>query len=637
MKPPVLLLLLSLLYASAAWAQPVAEAGPDQFAECIDGVGAFELDGSGSEVQVEPPTYLWTGPFGTVDGLKPTVEVPLGTNEVTLTVRDGNLVEDTDTTNLIVIDTVPPDFDLELNPSRIRADGRSHTIRASIVATDACAQSIQLKLLTLQSSNGGVAVPGAPVGEDSRHFSVPAVLGPGGRELFYTAVYEARDQAGNVTLLTGRVTVDRTGALTSDPGRLLYYYRIGGEVPPAQPLAVRALQEGPIQVTTDDDWVRVTGPSRAPAEMSVSIDPEGLEPGEYRSYIRIDHVSGLDETVRVDLLVADEPRTFVMPESLRFSQDVSRETPAQSVPLTQTVFVGAVHSQMPFTVETDVDWLVVGSGANQTPTRLTVTALPDGLEVGLHTAQITVTPDDPAGAPITIPVELNVFASAGVQLPTFVVDAATMRRRPVAPGQLVTAFWDNPFASEETAGSTPLPTSLAGLSGSVAGEAVHFSFVSSNQFNGQLPTTMAPGVQRLDLFFEGGFIGSIPLQVLPASPAVFESRGVTVAVNEDGRLNGPGSPARQAVTLFATGQGLTYPTLATGAAAPSGPFAAAALPVSATIDGAPADVLWSGMAPGQVGLFQINLSTAGLEAGEHRVVLTVGSWPSNSATIYIAP
>jgi uncharacterized protein (TIGR03437 family) len=56
---------------------------------------------------------------------------------------------------------------------------------------------------------------------------------------------------------------------------------------------------------------------------------------------------------------------------------------------------------------------------------------------------------------------------------------------------------------------------------------------------------------------------------------------------------------------------------------------------TATIGGQPAAVLYSGLAPGFVGLAQANLQIPDLPTGEYPVVLTVGNATSNSATVSI--
>ncbi|MBI3610945.1 MAG: HYR domain-containing protein, partial [Nitrospirae bacterium] len=88
---------------------PVANAGPDQTVEATSSSGAsVVLNGSGSsDPDGNPLTYNWTGPFGAVSGVSPTVTMPLGTNTVTLTVSDGQ-ASSTATVLITVHDTTPP-------------------------------------------------------------------------------------------------------------------------------------------------------------------------------------------------------------------------------------------------------------------------------------------------------------------------------------------------------------------------------------------------------------------------------------------------------------------------------------------------------------------------------------------------
>ena len=77
---------------------PVADAGPDQALNAILGTATVTLDGSGSsDPDGDPLTFTWTGPFGAVGGVSPTVTLPGGVHTITLTVEDGRSGVDIDT------------------------------------------------------------------------------------------------------------------------------------------------------------------------------------------------------------------------------------------------------------------------------------------------------------------------------------------------------------------------------------------------------------------------------------------------------------------------------------------------------------------------------------------------------------
>src|SRR5690606_37754950 len=81
------------------------------------------------------------------------------------------------------------------------------------------------------------------------------------------------------------------------------------------------------------------------------------------------------------------------------------------------------------------------------------------------------------------------------------------------------------------------------------------------------------------------------------------------AINENGLVNSPIAPASVGgiVTLFGTGEGLRVPAAETGQPAKIDPLALPVLPVSVTIDGQAAEILYAGAAPNFVGLLQLNV------------------------------
>ncbi|GAI80356.1 unnamed protein product, partial [marine sediment metagenome] len=90
---------------------PMADAGTDQTVEQTSWDGAeINLDGSASTDDgfIEPLTYSWNWDGSLADGMNPTVLLPLGDTEITLTVYDGQFSDD-DTVVITVEDTTPPE------------------------------------------------------------------------------------------------------------------------------------------------------------------------------------------------------------------------------------------------------------------------------------------------------------------------------------------------------------------------------------------------------------------------------------------------------------------------------------------------------------------------------------------------
>ncbi len=98
----------------------VAKAGPDTSVECTGSLTDVVLDGSASD---DPAAggliFDWSGAFGAISGMTPTVSLALGLDTVSLAVQDSLGRTATDSINVTVADTTPPsinagdDVDLE--------------------------------------------------------------------------------------------------------------------------------------------------------------------------------------------------------------------------------------------------------------------------------------------------------------------------------------------------------------------------------------------------------------------------------------------------------------------------------------------------------------------------------------------
>jgi len=104
-------------------------------------------------------------------------------------------------------------------------------------------------------------------------------------------------------------------------------------------------------------------------------------------------------------------------------------------------------------------------------------------------------------------------------------------------------------------------------------------------------------------------------------------------------FNSPANPAHGGTYLvtYLTGAGALDRALASGAFAPLDVLIRPRAPVAATIAGKPATVQFAGLAPGFVGLVQVNLLVPDGLSGEQPLVVTVGNTPSNSALVSVAP
>jgi uncharacterized protein (TIGR03437 family) len=127
----------------------------------------------------------------------------------------------------------------------------------------------------------------------------------------------------------------------------------------------------------------------------------------------------------------------------------------------------------------------------------------------------------------------------------------------------------------------------------------------------------------------------VTLPVAPSAPAIFTAdasgSGSGLVLNSDASLNTPANPAAGGsfVTVLATGGGIVQGGATDGALAPG--TGNQTLPVSATIGGVPATVLYSGPAPGEVnGVMQVNLTVPTGLTGVQPLVITVGNVSSQT-------
>lgn len=220
-----------------------------------------------------------------------------------------------------------------------------------------------------------------------------------------------------------------------------------------------------------------------------------------------------------------------------------------------------------------------------------------------------------------------------------VVNAATFKG-PVSPGAIISIFGQGFATRAFYAPSLPLPTSLGGIIVTVGSKAIPLLYVDSKQINAQLPFSTAPGRTSVKVNFVGTESATLSLDVSFVAPGIFwygESQGAIL--NQDYAVNTPQNPAARGsvVIIYATGQGAVTPAVADGAAAPSSTLARTQVTPVVTIGGKEASVQASCLAPGFVGLWQINVSVpAGAPTGNAvPVQITLAGAASNTVTMAI--
>jgi uncharacterized protein (TIGR03437 family) len=178
----------------------------------------------------------------------------------------------------------------------------------------------------------------------------------------------------------------------------------------------------------------------------------------------------------------------------------------------------------------------------------------------------------------------------------------------------------------------------------VNSESLPLLYVSPNQINAQLPFD-ATGGGWLVARSPGGVSNGFPLQVAAAAPSVFRSGAAgpmtglpTVFRMSGGRytlvtLSNPIHP-KDTLVIYATGMGVTSPLPASGDAAPFEPLAYVTEQPLVTIGDTTLAVTYAGLAPGEVGVYQVDAEVPFEISGALQAPLTI-SQGGQSTTVQV--
>jgi uncharacterized protein (TIGR03437 family) len=389
----------------------------------------------------------------------------------------------------------------------------------------------------------------------------------------------------------------------SSPASVSFRYVTGGPVPPPQTVSVTnsggAVGFSPSSTAA---WLNVTASGAiTPAILTISVNPTGLNPGNYAGSIQID--SQISVQVSLSVLAPAPAVSGISPTSVQAGSGSTVITISGSG-FQQGAMVQLNGAALMTTFVNSSTLQITLDKSNLTqPTTLFFTVL------------------NPQSVPSN-PVTLTVGTPAPVFASTGVVNAASYASGGVAPGEIVTVFGSN-FG---TPGNTSV--SFDGLPATLV-------YVTVTQLAATVPYSVS-GAQMTSMVISSNAVASTPvsLNVTGAAPGVFSSdasgKGQAAALNQDNTVNGVSNPASigSVVALYGTGGG----ALTTDA------LRLLKLPVTATVSGVPATVYYAGIAPGLVqGAIQVNVQIpSGITPGPAvPIAITVGNATSNTVTLAI--
>jgi uncharacterized protein (TIGR03437 family) len=265
----------------------------------------------------------------------------------------------------------------------------------------------------------------------------------------------------------------------------------------------------------------------------------------------------------------------------------------------------------------------------------TWTPVNPGAQVTL-TAMATEGALQPATAAVTVSVA-SLSAGAAAQ-PTGVVNAAGGAQATpglVTPGSFVAIYGTGLAAGTPlTASATPFPATLNGTQVLLGGEALPLYYAGAGQINGLIPQALNPDTSY-ELVVERGTTQSVPvaLTVAPYQPGIFtadtsgsgqgavEIAGTALLAAPAGSGSRPVQSGSEYLAVYCTGLGpVTGPNgeapPADGAGAPLSLVYRTVATLTATIGGMQAPVVFAGLTPGAVELYQVNVQVpAGVPTG----------------------
>ena len=260
--------------------------------------------------------------------------------------------------------------------------------------------------------------------------------------------------------------------------------------------------------------------------------------------------------------------------------------------------------------------------------------------LGPTTGPISVTATVPGTA---YSVKFSLFAVGTVEVPPDgVVGGASFLSGAVSPGSIVSIFGVNLAAREAGAASLPLPTQLAGASVEIGGRPAPLYYVSPGQINAQVPVELSSTEASVVVRNGGSTSASVTDFLRPAGPGIFtqDSSGsgpesiTHASTNLLVTADLPASPG-EFVQIYATGMGRVSPVVPSGQPAAEFPLSRTLSEVSVTMNGVPAEVTFSGLAPGLTGLYQVNARVPEGVQGTVAIAASVDGISSNVVTMEV--
>jgi uncharacterized protein (TIGR03437 family) len=209
------------------------------------------------------------------------------------------------------------------------------------------------------------------------------------------------------------------------------------------------------------------------------------------------------------------------------------------------------------------------------------------------------------------------------------------------PGSVFVIFGSNLATKPAGAVTTTLPTTLLTTSVLVNGVTAPLFYVDQGQIDVQMPWDIPGGALATVQVKNGTAVSNAAAVFVPATgtPGIsVYGNNRAVVVNQDGSVNSASASAGvgDEVVVYFTGGGPVNSTgkLVSGAPAPTGlsPVTGAN---TVTVNGVSARVVYMGLTPGSIGLYQANFVIPPVARGTYTLVITIAGQASNNPLITV--
>jgi uncharacterized protein (TIGR03437 family) len=446
------------------------------------------------------------------------------------------------------------------------------------------------------------------------------------------------------------------------PSGLFFTAAPGGAAPAAQQVDINANSTSPFQAatsTTDGaNWLNASPAGGTAGPIAVSVKTAGLAPGIYTGEVDIS-MSGAVVSVDVTLVVRPAGTIAALDATSALADVQAAGCTPSKLALTQTGLVNnfSVPAQWPAALIVQLNddcgaavtnGSVVASFSNGDPP---LSLRGDGQngtysttwQAGVVTPQMVVTLQAAAGTLQSATAQLTGGISQN-QAPVLAKNGTLHNLNPVvggplAPGTISQVYGSGLAATTVSPGVLPLPTTFNGTFMLIGGISAPLYYLSNGQLDVQIPSELAPNQQYATIVSANGAL-TLPdqIDVIPAVPGVVASSDGQIVAQHglDYSLVNAGHPAKpgEYLIIYLAGMGATNPGVASGAVSPLAP---ATLQPTVTLDGQAAAVIYAGLTPGSVGLYQINFQVpASAQTGDLSVVVTQNGMAANAAKLPVS-